>query len=72
MTTQERQVLRWLLLISSVIVVIYIAVYWWQSSRACSAECIQQGFANGELQFSGGGRFNMKAHCQCVGKTEAQ
>ncbi|MFO1435840.1 MAG: hypothetical protein U1F34_05610 [Gammaproteobacteria bacterium] len=71
-TVQERQVLRWVLAIIGIIVGVSIAMSWWKQSKGCRTECVQNGFDEGSLQFTGGSKFSMKTYCECTGSADTK
>jgi hypothetical protein len=61
----ERRVLRWFLLVLGLAAAVLIGATWWSKSRACAQHCAHEGYAQGSLQFTGGGRIMMSTRCAC-------
>jgi hypothetical protein len=67
----EARVLRWALAVFFVLACVLIVSTWWRKSNQCSASCIAQGAATGELKLTGGGRPGMSTVCLCRGAAAA-
>jgi len=60
------------MLACGIVAVVYVGRTWWNKTQTCNTECILKGSAEGKLRFSGGGRLNAGAYCECVGVAKEQ
>jgi hypothetical protein len=69
---QERALARWLFGVLFAVAALGLAGLAWQRSRECAKSCEGRGFAESELRFRGGGRFEMGVDCVCSEPREAR
>jgi hypothetical protein len=64
-TPEERKVAWWVFGVLFSLAAIGLAGVAWNRSRECAASCDARGFADSELRFRDGGRFEMGLVCVC-------
>lgn len=64
---EEFRVIRWVFVPLIVLATLFVGAMAFRQSRECARRCAALGFSGSDLVLAGGGRFEMRTECRCVG-----